>query len=258
VDRSDAVASRASSRKKNTFQDTLDEVLADVMANPTFAYTVGSTPHFMKALSYARQLESELPGSQGPPHSRLTIAQLVQVSNILAELNKPMDSDIEMYLSRQRERWTQQPSSEPTATLEARWRYLIAKNLHLFKSGIEIYLFRVVLQYPPSAVAPQVLSTLQTAAELLEPLDRAASVSIWPIFVAAVEAYEPAAQNLADAALQVCSSLGAVNRKTAHDIVKTVWERRENIARERNCHVGDVQLDWRKVLEELNIDILLL
>ncbi|KPI38154.1 uncharacterized protein AB675_1039 [Cyphellophora attinorum] len=258
VDRSDAVASRASNRKKYNFQDTLDEVIADVMANPTFAYTVGSTPHFMKALYQARQLESELSGSQGPPQGRLSIAQLVQVSNILADLNAPMEPDIELYLSRQQERWIQQPSCEPTCTLEERWRYIIAKNLCLFKSGIEIYLFRVVLQYPPSAVAPQVLSTLQTAAELLEPLDRAASVSIWPIFIAAVEAYEPVAQDLADAALQVCSSLGAVNRKTAHDIVKTVWARREGIAAERDCHVGDVQLDWRDVLADLNIDILLL
>lgn len=256
-----------------TFNDTLDEVLGDVTTNPSFAYTVGSTPRLMKALHQARQLELQLAtesdsqrdgtlgttddndfqprnGTCGP--RRLSLAQFKQASAILAELDAPLDDDIELYLSRQRKWWQQHPLTEQ------QWRHAIATNLQLFRSGIGIYLCRMVLRYPPSAVAQQVASTLQTATELLQPLDRAASVSIWPIFIAAVEAYEPEAQELADLALQASSVLGAVNRATAHHIVKCVWARRQEIATRDGCPVGEVLLDWRDVLKELDVDILLL
>jgi hypothetical protein len=266
----------------NTANDTLAKVLADLTVNPNFAYTIGSTPLFMKALCKVRQLELDLARQQhreitgdrgddacgqtsdqeqtasGPSHPRLSTVQFIQVSNIFAELNAPLHRDIDLYLCRQRERWQQQRAVVDTSSLEHTWRRRIEQNLHLFRSSIEIYLFRTVLHYPPSAVAKQVLSTLQTASELLEPLDRAASVSIWPIFIAAVEAYEPEAQALAGTALQLSMTLGAANRKTAHEVVQAVWAQREQIANQHRCHLGDVQIDWREVLRGLNVDILLL
>lgn len=232
----------------NTDTDTtFCQVLEDVTTNPTFAYTIGSTPQLIRALYQAQRLESQL-ATQGlctgdKPH--LSLTQFLEASEILMELNGPLDTDLELYISRQR----------PTTT-SAEQRCFIVANLNIFRSAVSIYLICTVLHHPPSAVANQVMQILSTAAEILDP-ERAA-VSIWPIFVAAAEAYTPAAQALADHVLTVSAKLGASNRRTIHYVVKCIWAAREERAFQQGCEVGGVRVDWRQVLKELGVDILLL
>ncbi|EXJ66730.1 uncharacterized protein A1O5_09925 [Cladophialophora psammophila CBS 110553] len=226
---------------------TLHEVLGDVAADPQFAYTLGSTPRLMKALYQARLLEKQLavrgPFQGGKPD--LSEDELLQASKILAALNTPLDAEVELYMSRQR------PMETP-----AQQRKFIVSNLNLFNSAVTIYLLRVVLRYPPSAVAEQVFQTLSAAATLLE-MDRTA-VSIWPIFIAAAEAYTAEAQALAECVLSLSTSLGAANRAVIHRVVKQIWIEREEAAAQRRCEVGDVLVDWREVLKNLDVEILLL
>jgi hypothetical protein len=233
---------------------TLREVLEDVTADPRFAYTLGSTPRLMKALYQARLLEEQLAaressqdgggGSVGDKPD-LSEDELLQASKILVALNTPLDAEVELYMSRQR----------PIGTA-AQQRKFIVSNLNLFNSAVTIYLLRVVLRYPPSAVADQVSQTLSAAVALLE-MDRAA-VSIWPIFIAAAEAYTAEAQALAECVLSLSTSFGVANRAVIHRVVKHIWSEREDAAARRRCEVGDVLVDWRAVLKNLDVEILLL
>ena len=88
-------------------------------------------------------------------------------------------------------------------------------------------------------------------------MDRAA-VSIWPIFIAAAEAYTAEAQALAECVLSLSTSFGAANRAVIHRVVKQIWSEREEAAAQRQCEVGDVLVDWREVLKNLDVEILLL
>ena len=115
----------------------------------------------------------------------------------------------------------------------------------------------MVLRYPPSVVAGQVLDTLSAAAELLE-MTRAA-VSIWPIFIASVEAYTSEAQALAECVLSLSTSIqGATNRAVIHQVVREVWRERKQTAERNQCEVSKTFVDWRKILKELDVEILLL
>ncbi|KIW57941.1 hypothetical protein PV05_02497 [Exophiala xenobiotica] len=226
---------------------TLHEVLEDVTADPRFAYTLGSTPRLMKALYQSRLLEEQLAarGSFRGGKPDLSVDELLQASKILVALNTPLDAEVELYMSRQR------PMKTP-----AQQRKFIVSNLNLFGSAVTIYLLRVVLRHPPSVVTEQVSQTLSAAVALLE-MDRAA-VSIWPIFIAAAEAYTAEAQALAECVLSLSTSFGAANRAVIHQVVKQIWNEREEAAAQGGCEVGDVLVDWREVLKNLDVEILLL
>ncbi|OAL24915.1 hypothetical protein AYO20_10620 [Fonsecaea nubica] len=227
---------------------TLHEVLEDVTADPRFAYTLGSTSRLMKALYDARLLKGQLAargafrGSQKPG---LSEDELAQASRILIALNSPLDTEVELYMSRQR-----------AVEKRAEQRKFIVSNLNLFNSAVTIYLLCVVLRHPPSVVADQVSQTLSAAASLLE-MDRAA-VSIWPIFIAAAEAYAMEAQTLADSVLSLSTGFGVANRTLIHQVVKRIWSEREEVAARRGCDAGIVLVDWRDVLRNLDVEILLL
>ncbi|KAK4941257.1 arginine metabolism regulation protein II [Elasticomyces elasticus] len=226
---------------------TLHDVLEDVTTDPRFAYTLGSTPRLMKALYQARLLEEQLAARESfwDAKPNLSEDELLQASKILAALNTPLDAEVELYMSRQR------PMETP-----AQQRKFIVSNLTLFNSAVAIYLLRVVLRYPPSVVAEQVSQTLSAALALLE-MNRVA-VSIWPIFIAAAEAYTDEAQALAERVLSLSTSLGATNRAVIHRVVKQIWSERQATAAQRRCEGGDVLVDWRQVLKNMDVEILLL
>jgi hypothetical protein len=70
-----------------------------------------------------------------------------------------------------------------------RSRRMARLHLHLFTSAAMIYLFCIVLRYTPSAVAEYVQEVLTDSMAFISIY--CGSVSIWPVFVPAVEAYTP-------------------------------------------------------------------
>lgn len=223
------------------------EVFHDVIANPDFAYTMGSTPRIMNALYQARLLEVQLGGAgslqQCKPH--LFGDTLDQVGKVFAELHAPLDAEIDLYMNRQR----------PKSTL-AEQRKFIASNLSLFNSAVTIYFVRMVLCCPPTTAMDLVSQVLSTAVEILKS-DRAA-VSIWPIVIASAEACTSEAQQLADAALSLSTGFGIANRLLIRRVVHSIWAERMKMAAQQQCEVGEVLMDWRQLLKQLDVDILLL
>ena len=81
----------------------------------------------------------------------------------------------------------QQESSDIIVLLRS--RTMARLHLHLFNSAVMIYLFCVALQYTPSAVAEYVHEVLTDSLTFIGM--NCGSVSIWPVFMAAVEACTP-------------------------------------------------------------------
>ena len=224
---------------------TLHEVFQDVLTDPRFAYTLGSTPRLMKALYHARLLEIKLGATGISRDGRPDLSEddVLQASQILFELNAPLNADVELYMTRH------QPLPKP-----AQQRKFIVSNLNIFKSAVTIFLLCTVLRYPPSAVAEQVLQVL-SAAELLLKMDGAAP-SIWPLFIASAEAYTPEMQALADCVLSLSVRVGATNREVIQRVVKQIWRKREQVAANQRSDVGETLVNWREVLQRLDIEIL--
>lgn len=81
---------------------------------------------------------------------------------------------------------------------------------------------------------------------------------MWPVFIAAAEAYTPASKELTEVFFQFSEKLGAQNRVDVQSVIRRVWKDREEQAAARECDQGDVIIDWREVMEDMELDILLL
>lgn len=225
-----------------------DDLLNNLMTMPVFGYTLGGTPHILKAIYQIRRLETDIHvrrGNDGVPE--LDEDMFSRVGQILQLLHIPLHDIVEAYVGHR----------ELSGILMLpRLRTLARIHLRLFNTAVSIYLFCIVLRSPPSTVVGDIRQVLNDAASFIELHD--STVSIWPVFVAAVEAYTPELQALATRCLETFKNGGAGNRSDAKRVVHEVWNERERVALERQCDPGEVSLDWREVLRRLDVNLLLL
>ncbi|KEF61559.1 uncharacterized protein A1O9_03126 [Exophiala aquamarina CBS 119918] len=226
----------------------LDGLLDDLMKMPIFGYTLGGTPHMLKAIYQTRLLETQLNARRETEGLReLDDEVYSQVGQILQLLYVPLDDKLESYVNHR---------ELSGITVLPQLRRLARIHLRLFNTAVTIYLFCLVLRCPPSAMAEEVHQVLTDASSFINLHN--GTVSIWPVFVAAAEAYTPDSQALATHCLDVFIDGGAGNRRDVQRVVEQVWSDREKLASERQCDPGKVSLDWREVMNRLNVDILLL
>jgi hypothetical protein len=118
-----------------------------------------------------------------------------------------------------------------------------------------IYLYRTLLDVPPHVVREYVSKTFENVLQYFE--KGGANFSIWPAFVAAVEAYEDEDKAQAGLWLDWATSFGLGSRLLVRKVVEEVWRRREEISRDLGVSPGAVIVDWKKVMYELGCDVLL-
>ena len=118
-----------------------------------------------------------------------------------------------------------------------------------------IYLYRTLFDVPPHAVKGYVSKTFENVSQYFE--WGGGNFSIWPAFVAAVEAYEEEDKVQAKIWLEWATSFGLGSRALVRRVVEEVWERRDEIARSQSVSPGQVAVDWKKVMHELGCDVLL-
>jgi hypothetical protein len=81
--------------------------------------------------------------------------------------------------------------------------------------------------------------------------------SLWPAFIAAVEAYADEDLIAAKTWLERATQFGLGNRLYVKRVVEEVWHRRKMLSRESGIEPGLIIVDWRQVMVEFSIDILL-
>jgi hypothetical protein len=119
-----------------------------------------------------------------------------------------------------------------------------------------IYLYRTVLHVPPQTVANYVSSTFDNVSTFYA--CNQGNFSIWPAFMAAVEATADADIASAREWLDWATSFGLGNRVSVRRVVEEVWKRRETHSRLFGMARGMVAIEWRDVVQELDCDVLLL
>lgn len=83
------------------------------------------------------------------------------------------------------------------------------------------------------------------------------NITVWPVFLAAVEACDDQDVTAAQHWLLEATQVGMGNRKQAEIVIKEVWRRRQAIACETGIALADIRVDWREAMRDLDIDILL-
>lgn len=125
-----------------------------------------------------------------------------------------------------------------------------------FISATYIYLYRVLFDLPPYSVRQYVSEVLLRISAFHSASH--GNLSIWPAFIAAVEAYIPEDMALARNWLCHTTMFGIGSRVCVRRLVEEVWKRRDEAAAELGIDKGLISIDWRTVMEELDMDILLI
>jgi len=222
-------------------------MLDGVTARPSFGYTIGATSRLIRLIYQTRQIEIQL-ATAGYKRGIQEMDKdvLVQVEDIIRQVQTPLKDEVEVYIEQQ----------DPNDLMVVhQTRQLVDLHLHIFNGAVMIYLLCMVLQYPPSAVASHVSEVLIDTMAFIDMHGN--NVSIWPVFIAMVEAYTSESLELANRYLIYCDVFGG-NRKDMARVVRQVWADREESATIRQCDLGDVCVNWRDVMRRLDLDILLL
>ncbi|KAH8675351.1 fungal-specific transcription factor domain-containing protein [Xylariales sp. PMI_506] len=118
-----------------------------------------------------------------------------------------------------------------------------------------IYLYRALLHAPPATVRPYVARTLELV--LAFSSTSRGNFSIWPAFIAVVEAYRDEDLAAAQRWLGIATSFGLGNRTLIRDVVLEVWRKRSEMAVRSGIDPGLITVDWREVMHEMGCNVLL-
>jgi len=128
-------------------------------------------------------------------------------------------------------------------------------HLSAFISATYIYFYRTIFNKPPKDVQQYVREVFHHATAFFAIGE--GNLSLWPAFIAAVEAYEECDIVSAKRWLDNASKMGMGNRIKVKIVVEEVWRLRESIAIDIREDIGDVIVDWRDVMANLGMDIVL-
>lgn len=209
-----------------------DVVLRSVSQLNKFGYTIGANSDVMESISDINRLE------EAHLHGALPNEIDTQAGEILRKLKSSLSL-----------RQVTQVNPD---------RRLHLSNLHqrIFCNATIVHLHRTIFNVAPSTVQEYVSRVLRDTAEFINL--QGGSISLWPVFVAAVEACTNDNRGMAEAWLKFSCELGINNRHSARKIVLEVWDQREKISATTGLPLEAVIVDWRQVQSRLGIDILLL
>ena len=244
-----AQTSRGHSKSSSGFLTNILEGLQNIMAHPCFGYTIGGNSRLLNAILQVRSLEEQMAMTKTVKDTEANILVHHEVEIIMRELNiDACNDEVDIFLS------GGLPTDNTNGSPEKRSQ--VKMHFDLLAASILIYCQRNILDVQPSAVISHVHKVLTYANTFME--SHRGVVFIWSVFIAAAEAYTPETQALASRIFDRAEKRSEANRKAMHRIIRQVWVDRQRIAFEWCCDPGEVPVDWRVVMESLNIDILLL
>ncbi|KAF2174019.1 hypothetical protein M409DRAFT_16292 [Zasmidium cellare ATCC 36951] len=235
----------SSSRIPTSMHNVLDELLD----KPSFGYTHGGTGHIFRMIYQIRCLEEDM--YQEHPQGFtgvMNAAMQTKLSAIIRQLEMPIEDQVDIYVRHQETYGIE---------ISRHMRTSIHLHIELFTVGVELYLLSTVLRCPPCSVHEKVDKVLAATADYVD-LQQRGSFSIWPVFMAATQAYTPEAQSLATYCLQSADDTGAANRRDVHRLVRQVWFGRQRLAETLRCDPGGLFIDWREAMKGLGLNVLLL
>lgn len=128
-------------------------------------------------------------------------------------------------------------------------------QLKAFVLATYIYLHRVIFDLQPQELTIYVTETFEHISSFSK--GNGGNMSLWPAFIAAAEACTEKDMDLAKSWLDDAISFGLGNRLSIKKVIEEVWKRRRVVADELEVEPSCVRVDWRDVMHDLDMDVLL-
>ncbi|KAH7057350.1 fungal-specific transcription factor domain-containing protein [Macrophomina phaseolina] len=217
--------------------------LGAIMSTFDFGFTIGASPAILKCIAGISEFRKAGKGFGDVTTEAFLEETLAQLNICLRDTLGPMQ---------------QIPQQEETSREDEDAKHLHPSHAQRisFVYATYIYLYRTILNVPPQTVKDYVSRVFDNVSTFYA--CSCGNFSIWPAFMAAVEATTDTDIVSAREWLAWATSFGLGNRASVRRIVEEVWERRETQSRLSGIAQGMVAIEWRDVMQELDCDVLLI
>lgn len=228
--------------KQDGVLDTLDEThLAAVKVRDDFGFTVGAPRAVLNCIADITNLVHEVKTVLATQSINDRVDAIFSRLRDCREMNKKT-------LSRS-------PAiGEDFASFQERSK-MEYYHVNAFISATYVYLYRSIYNLSPCDVRPFVFEVFDNIHAFFAHGD--GNLTLWPGFIAAVESYEESDLRAAKVWLDAAASVGMGNRIRIRTIVEDIWRTRDAASREKRKDKGSIIIDWRDVMQNLGLDILL-
>lgn len=205
---------------------------ADAQSTDEFGFTIGASQTILECIADITETRSSRELKENPDRRDAELERFL--SQLNAERKKNMFCD----------------GDEPSER-----KIDVSSQHNAFVEALYIYMYRTLLDATPKQIRPYVSRTLDSVIEFYNVSE--GNFSIWPAFIAAIEAYT--SEDLARAQRwlnQICR-FGMGSRKAVKQVVEEVWRRRSALCERSGIEMGMVTIDWTQVITDLNCDVLI-
>ncbi|EXJ76215.1 uncharacterized protein A1O5_00723 [Cladophialophora psammophila CBS 110553] len=128
-------------------------------------------------------------------------------------------------------------------------------QLGAFVAATYIYFYRSFFDLSPMELHTYIVETFDYVNCFVS--GNYGNFSLWPAFIAAVEAYSDETMSMVGEWLDTAMSFGLGSRVLVRKVIEETWRRRDIISREIGLDKGLVAVDWRRVIKDWDVDVLL-
>ncbi|KAI1627882.1 fungal-specific transcription factor domain-containing protein [Exophiala viscosa] len=212
--------------------DNSDVLAQEVMCNPGYGWTMGTSSSVIETIADINTCAKQLEASDADGY--------------LATIPLRLTRTLMRY---QRE----------VFALSTRLDYLVQdpEHLHLqaFQAATVIYYYQVCDDTTPRQLSYLVTTVLDLLSAFFEVCG--GSFTLWPVCVAAAEAYREDDQAKFVTLLERVARTGR-NMSNYMILLRHIWDVRRSRAAVEGRGIADTRVDWREVMRELEMDLLLL
>ncbi|KIW15241.1 hypothetical protein PV08_05286 [Exophiala spinifera] len=126
-------------------------------------------------------------------------------------------------------------------------------HLQAFQAATLIYHYQVCDRLSPRELSPLVSAVLALVSSFFEICG--GTFAVWPVFVAAAEAYEEADKASFKSLLENAETVGMRNMSNQQTLLGQIWNARAVKAVMTNQEVADTWVDWREAMRKLDMDV---
>lgn len=223
------------------FQDSDTSLSSLISATPAFGFTLGASKPILDCISKINKLQQNA--------SQWNNETFPQRDDILEDILTQLNSCRRKTLHSLHVEGSSPPQGPTEETPE------VLHQVKAFLFATYIYLYRTIFDSPPANVRHYVSETLHHVDAYYS--KSSGNFSIWPAFIAAVEAYTPEDLEAAQRWLHRSTCYGMGNRQALRQVVEEVWRRRAEMSGLVGVERGVIAVDWRKVMKDMNLDVLI-
>lgn len=230
------------SHARQIWVDSEDDLsLKEFSTNPRFGYTLGASNILMSCISEINELS----------HKGLIFGIDEATDRIIGNIRERLEAA--RIATNSRQDLDIGPHDDSSASLNRD----SAKQAHLraYTAAALIYFYHEFYALPPKAMSPYVSETLDSISTFTE-LTRG-NYTMWPIFIASVEAYEDSDICRFQKLFRNACGMGMANRVQIQALVERIWKIRDVQATHTGQGKGLIRVDWKNVMHVLELDVLL-